>query len=104
MQKSGSVFHKLRINSPARVPIINLNNHYLYPMEKRRLGRSALLLAPLAFGGNVFGWTADEKESFKLLDGFVSAGFNFIDTADVYSRWASGVGGESETIIGSWLK
>jgi aryl-alcohol dehydrogenase-like predicted oxidoreductase len=74
-------------------------------MEKRRLGRSDLTVAPLCLGGNVFGWTADEAMSFRLLDGFVDAGFNFIDTADVYSKWAPGHhGGESETIIGDWLK
>lgn len=74
-------------------------------MEKRKLGRSGLETAPLAFGGNVFGWTADEKTSFQLLDAFVGAGFNLIDTSDSYSRWAPGnVGGESETIIGNWLK
>jgi aryl-alcohol dehydrogenase-like predicted oxidoreductase len=74
-------------------------------MEKRRLGRSDLMVSPLCFGGNVFGWTADEARSFALLDAFVEAGFNFIDTADVYSRWAPGnEGGESETIIGKWLK
>jgi aryl-alcohol dehydrogenase-like predicted oxidoreductase len=74
-------------------------------MEKRRLGRSSLYIAPLAFGGNVFGWTADEKTSFSLLDTFVAAGFNFIDSADVYSRWHAGnQGGESETILGKWLK
>jgi len=74
-------------------------------MEKRRLGRSSLYIAPLAFGGNVFGWTADEKASFGLLDAFVAAGFNFIDSADVYSRWHPGnQGGESETILGKWLK
>ena len=73
-------------------------------MEKRRLGRSALTLAPLAFGANVFGWTADQAMSFRLLDGFVAAGFDFIDTADVYSRFHPGnAGGESETIIGAWL-
>ena len=74
-------------------------------MEKRRLGNSDLKVAPLAFGGNIFGWTADEKRSFELLDGFIGAGFNLVDTADVYSRWAPGnKGGESETIIGKWLK
>lgn len=74
-------------------------------MEKRQLGRSELYVAPLCLGGNVFGWTADEAMSFRLLDGFVDAGFNFIDTADVYSKWAPGHhGGESETIIGDWLK
>jgi aryl-alcohol dehydrogenase-like predicted oxidoreductase len=73
-------------------------------MEIRRLGQSDLYIAPLAFGGNVFGWTINEKQSFTILDQFVASGFNFIDTADVYSRWASGVGGESETIIGNWMK
>jgi aryl-alcohol dehydrogenase-like predicted oxidoreductase len=74
-------------------------------MEKRRLGKSSIEIAPLMFGGNVFGWTADEAMSFKLLDGFVGAGFNFIDTADVYSKWVPGhKGGESETIVGKWLK
>ena len=74
-------------------------------MEKRQLGKSGLQVAPLAFGGNVFGWTADEPTSFRLLDAFVAAGFNFIDTADLYSRWKPGnQGGESETIIGKWLR
>ena len=74
-------------------------------MESRPLGRSGLLVAPLAFGGNVFGWTVDERTSFALLDAFVDAGFNLIDTADVYSRWVPGhAGGESETIIGRWLQ
>ncbi|MCC9167153.1 aldo/keto reductase [Pontibacter harenae] len=74
-------------------------------MQKRKLGNSELEIAPLAFGGNVFGWTADEATSFKLLDAFTDAGYNFIDTADVYSRWASSnEGGESEAIIGKWLK
>lgn len=74
-------------------------------MHKRRLGNSVLEVAPLTFGGNVFGWTTDEAMSHRLLDGFLAAGFNFIDTADVYSRWHTGnKGGESEVIIGSWLK
>jgi len=74
-------------------------------MEKRKLGNSGLEVAPLAFGGNVFGWTVDEPTSFVLLDAFVEAGFNLIDTADMYSRWVQGhSGGESETIIGKWLK
>jgi aryl-alcohol dehydrogenase-like predicted oxidoreductase len=74
-------------------------------MEKRRLGNTGLTVAPLVFGGNVFGWTADEATSFALLDAFVGHGFNAIDTADVYSRWVPGnAGGESETIIGNWLK
>jgi aryl-alcohol dehydrogenase-like predicted oxidoreductase len=71
----------------------------------RKLGNSGLEVGPLAFGGNVFGWTADEAPSFRLLDAFVDAGFNLIDTADVYSRWAPGnQGGESEAIIGRWLQ
>ena len=74
-------------------------------MNKRKLGRTGLETGPLIFGGNVFGWTADEAMSFKLLDAFVDAGLNVIDTADVYSMWIPGnQGGESETIIGKWLK
>jgi aryl-alcohol dehydrogenase-like predicted oxidoreductase len=74
-------------------------------VEKRKLGRSGLEITPLVFGGNVFGWTVDAKGSFTLLDAFLDAGFNCIDTADVYSRWKPGnSGGESETIIGEWLK
>lgn len=73
-------------------------------MENRRLGRSPLTVAPLALGGNVFGWTADEKTSFAVLGAFVDGGFNLIDTADTYSRWAhGGTGGQSETIIGKWF-
>jgi aryl-alcohol dehydrogenase-like predicted oxidoreductase len=74
-------------------------------MHKRKLGNSGLEISPLVFGGNVFGWTVDEPSSFQLLDAFVAAGFNSIDTADVYSKWAPGhTGGESETILGKWLK
>jgi len=74
-------------------------------MQMRALGHSGLQTAPLVFGGNVFGWTADKARSFELLDAFVDAGFNAIDTADAYSRWVPGHdGGESETIIGEWLK
>lgn len=74
-------------------------------MQKRTLGKSDLRVAPLAFGGNVLGWTADEATSFQLLDAFVAGGFNLIDTADSYSNWAPGhAGGESETIIGNWLQ
>jgi aryl-alcohol dehydrogenase-like predicted oxidoreductase len=74
-------------------------------MQRRPVGRSGLSVAPLAFGGNVFGWTADEAMSFRLLDAFVDAGFNLIDTADSYSAWVPGhVGGESERIIGRWLR
>lgn len=74
-------------------------------MTTRKLGNSGIAVAPLALGGNVFGWTIDEAASFKVLDAFVAGGFNLIDTADVYSRWAPGnSGGESEAIIGRWLK
>jgi aryl-alcohol dehydrogenase-like predicted oxidoreductase len=74
-------------------------------MTHRPLGRSGLSTAPLVFGGNVFGWTADEATSHRLLDAFVDGGFNAIDTADVYSAWVPGhVGGESESVIGRWLK
>ena len=74
-------------------------------MNTREIGKSGLHVAPLAFGGNVFGWTIDEPMSFRLLDAFVDAGFNLIDTADICSRWAPGhAGGESETIIGRWLQ
>jgi aryl-alcohol dehydrogenase-like predicted oxidoreductase len=74
-------------------------------MDKRRLGRSDIHIAPLMLGGNVFGWNVDEPTSFALLDAFVDAGFNAIDTADSYSRWIKGhQGGESETVIGNWLK
>lgn len=74
-------------------------------MQQRLLGRSGLQVSPLCFGGNVFGWTVDEATSFRLLDAWVDAGFNFVDTADVYSRWVPGhTGGESETVIGKWLR
>jgi aryl-alcohol dehydrogenase-like predicted oxidoreductase len=84
-----------------RSRIANLGERIL---EMRKLGHSGLTIAPIVFGGNVFGWTADEATSFKLLDAFVDAGFNCVDTADVYSRWHTGnTGGESETIIGKWF-
>jgi len=74
-------------------------------MIKRQLGKSDLVISPLTFGGNVFGWTLDEEKSFRLLDAFFAAKFNFVDTADGYSRWVAGNhGGESETIIGNWMK
>lgn len=74
-------------------------------MQKRNLGHSNINVAPLMFGGNVFGWTLDEVESFKILDAFTAAGFDFIDTADVYSRFIPGnQGGESEIILGKWMK
>ncbi|HVS91641.1 MAG TPA: aldo/keto reductase [Mucilaginibacter sp.] len=74
-------------------------------MEKRKLGASGIGVKPFCFGGNVFGWTVDEKTSFELLDAYTGNGFDFVDTADVYSKWAPGnKGGESETIIGNWVK
>ena len=74
-------------------------------MNTRALGRSGLQVSPICLGGNVFGWTVDEAMSFRLLDAWVDAGMNFVDTADVYSRWVPGhAGGESETIIGKWLR
>jgi aryl-alcohol dehydrogenase-like predicted oxidoreductase len=74
-------------------------------MKNRKLGNTGFEVSPLAFGGNVFGWTVDEATAFTLLDAFVASGFNLIDTADSYSRWVPGnSGGESETIIGKWLK
>ena len=74
-------------------------------MQKRKLGNSGLTIAPLVLGGNVFGWTADKDASFAVLDAFVGAGFDAVDTADVYSRWAPGhIGGESETVLGEWMK
>lgn len=73
-------------------------------MQKRKLGKSELTIAPLTLGGNVFGWTADEKTSFAILDAFLGAGFNAIDTADMYSLWVPGhKGGESETVLGNWF-
>ena len=74
-------------------------------MEKRRLGQSDLQLAPLMLGGNVFGWTIDQKKSADILDAYIDAGFNAVDTSDSYARWVPGSpGGESETIIGNWIK
>jgi aryl-alcohol dehydrogenase-like predicted oxidoreductase len=74
-------------------------------VNKVKLGLSNLEVSPISFGGNVFGWTLDEKKSFEILDAYADAGFNFIDTADVYSAWIPGnKGGESETIIGKWMK
>ena len=74
-------------------------------MQKRALGRSGLSIAPLVLGGNVFGWTADEATSHRVLDAFVAGGFDMVDSADVYSAWVPGhTGGESETVIGTWLK
>lgn len=74
-------------------------------LEMRTLGKTNITVSPICFGGNVFGWTVDEAQSFRLLDRFVDAGFNFIDTADMYSRWVPGhQGGESEAILGKWLK
>ena len=87
----------------ATIPV-PCNNARMNPPTLRALGRSGLQVSPLCLGGNVFGWTVDEATSFSLLDAWVDAGMNFIDTADVYSRWVSGhSGGESEAIIGKWL-
>ena len=72
--------------------------------EKIKIGNSDLQVSRLNFGGNVFGWTLDEKQSFEMLDAFTAAGFNFIDTANTYAWWVNGVGGQSETIIGNWMK
>ncbi len=74
-------------------------------MKKKQLGHSAIEVPALCFGGNVFGWTADEQRSFELLDALLGSGLNFVDTADTYSHWAPGNhGGESETILGRWFK
>ncbi|MDR6734645.1 aldo/keto reductase [Sphingobacterium sp. 2149] len=73
-------------------------------MKKIEIQHTDLQIAPLNFGGNVFGWTLNEQQSFEILDQFVGAGFNFIDTADTYSWWVNGIGGQSEEIIGKWLK
>ncbi|MBK1896646.1 aldo/keto reductase [Chryseobacterium paridis] len=73
-------------------------------MEKRIIKNTDLSIAPINFGGNVFGWTLDEQQSFNILDQFVAGGFNFIDTADTYSWWVNGKGGQSEKIIGKWMK
>src|SRR5579862_8171238 len=74
-------------------------------MKLRKLGSTSLEIAPMVLGGNVFGWTADRETSFAILDAFLDAGFNAIDTADVYNRYAPGLkGGESETILGEWMK
>jgi aryl-alcohol dehydrogenase-like predicted oxidoreductase len=81
------------------------DNKAVCTMKRRRLGSSELSIGPLVFGGNVFGWTVDEKAGFDLLDAFIAGGFNMIDTADTYVRWVPGAkGGESETIIGAWMK
>src|SRR3954470_14147990 len=82
-----------------------LRSRFATMAAKRQLGNSGLQFAPFALGGNVFGWTADERASFEVLDAFVAAGFNFIDTADAYSSWVPGhKGGESEEVIGKWMK
>ena len=73
-------------------------------MKKVAIGNTALEVGPINLGGNVFGWTLDEQQSFEILDAFVGAGFNFIDTADTYAWWVNGKGGQSETIIGNWMK
>ena len=81
------------------------NNRPMPDFRLRQLGRSGLEVSPICLGGNVFGWTVDEPMSFRLLDAWVDAGMNFVDTADVYSRWVPGhAGGESETILGKWFR
>jgi len=86
-----------------RLPLFRSRSFFM-SLPLKELGRSGLQVSPLAFGGNVFGWTADPAQSFRLLDAWLEAGFNFVDTADVYSRWVPGhQGGESETLIGQWL-
>jgi len=95
---------------PAHWPALSASSELVrhnrgFVVQLRPLGHSGLQVSPLAFGGNVFGWTVDQTLSFRLLDAWVDAGFNFVDTADVYSRWVPGhTGGESETIIGKWLR
>jgi aryl-alcohol dehydrogenase-like predicted oxidoreductase len=110
--RSGALAALRAIGAAARPPVGRQNAADAHTcvlevldMLIRPLGRSGLSTAPLAFGGNVFGWTADEAMSFRLLDAFVDAGFTLIDTADVYSRWVPGhAGGESETILGRWIR
>src|SRR5579871_2767303 len=76
-----------------------------YFVTHRKLGRTGLMVSPLCLGGNTFGWTTDERRSCEVLDAYTESGGNFIDTADTYSAWIPGhVGGESETIIGKWMK
>ena len=83
---------------------IVINYKHKYKMKKVNIGNTDLKVSRINFGGNVLGWTLNEKESFNILDAFVEAGFNFIDTADTYSWWVNGVGGQSETILGKWMK
>src|SRR5690554_1820514 len=89
-----------------RIFLVRLSTYIIIrTMNYKTLGKSSLSVSPLTFGGNVFGWTLNESESFRILDQFVDAGFNFIDTADTYSTWVKeNHGGESETIIGNWMK
>ena len=98
---------KPAVHTPAEPTLTGITAHASKPMSTpclRPLGRSGLDVAPLALGANVFGWTADEATSFAILDAFVDAGFNLVDTADIYSTWVPGhTGGESETLIGRWL-
>jgi aryl-alcohol dehydrogenase-like predicted oxidoreductase len=94
-----------RISAHQRRAVLKGGKRAEIVMEKRRLGRSGLEVAPIVFGGNVLGWSVDQTRGNALLDAFVDLGFNAIDTADTYSRWVPGnSGGESETIIGNWLK
>jgi aryl-alcohol dehydrogenase-like predicted oxidoreductase len=95
---------RVRLPMPPKIyGLLNLGE--TMSITQRTLGQSNLKVSPLCFGGNIFGWTVDQATSFQLLDAFVGAGLNFIDTADLYSKWVAGNhGGESETIIGNWLK
>src|SRR5690606_33652078 len=93
------------VGGPTCTPEATVNNLNQNIMKKIKFGQSDLQVSPIAFGGNVFGWTLDEQRSFDILDALVASGINFIDTADTYSTWVPGNrGGESETIIGKWMK
>ena len=103
--RAGVAIPNARMCKPLRAPLSTTARPIPMSSDLRPLGRSALQVSPLCFGGNVFGWTADEATSFRLLDAWQGAGMNFVDTADVYSRWAPGhQGGESEALIGKWLR
>src|SRR6476469_3942186 len=98
-------FYKQVVNASCVRALAQGNWRNRHMVEMRPIGDSGIVVAPLALGGNVFDWTADEKTSFAVLDAFVDAGGTMIDTADVYSAWAPGhKGGESEALIGRWLK
>src|SRR5512144_2428941 len=101
LDKRGGVAHPARTTA---TPFTTRSRGGRPIMLMRRLGRTGLKVAALCLGGNTFGWTTDQKASEAVLDAYVEAGGNFIDTADVYSRWAPGnTGGESETVLGAWM-